>query len=1543
MATASSGIEGGSSASGVIAALLAEAVRRHRRAVGILVHDVPGIEPEPVLQALARLEEEGIAIRVAYLDQEAERFAKGAGIPPSSFSTSVEQAERWRNQRGLSACIVVITRGAEDKISSLAEFVGISSRDLKHLLAARALRDRGPASANDVQGRWWSMLQRDKRVSFSQLLNYYLAIDGCEASEALVRASEGLHHLGLLPDPAFFNEPAEAALRRRLELNRELVERLQTFTDKDRKTAQRNLAAVTSKTERAELSRSLRQLKDLRATGHGLSQLTVRAAQRLIDARRRPVPSVKPTEPSPSPDPKPTRCSLAEVAADALVGAAEDRTALDAIVSDVAEQLNVIDAQQLKPEAVGASLGSGVEVAAQARGDIVNLVAKLIDDGVYGGLILGSDEDADVDAMIRRFHSQDTLLRRWTREEIQQYLTGVSEPDVLALGKLFDAYDQARAAVLPLVRLICADPMTAAVAPSTSGALSQFVDAYRELLAGVDKFHGALAASLGADAQDFLAHILLLETIAFRRESGDLVTLLAPTHPLFLWHFTEYVRVVTAQRDRLSEADRELVADAATRPPYFLTSLYMPAAVADTPQMLVELGRLGPLPMYGRGVQSNTSADGYEVVKTLLRAFIDIHPSARRGLRVAFIGAPDVGALLAMMCDLGEAGAVEGAHVVAVSQGPLAVPPDLRLAAHDEERIARMFRATGASRRFTYETQTVPSGSLELPEDTAYHLVVTFDQSDGQSSQAATATHPIQPLAVSYKLQYRRTFGTLELVPAPGGIFAAYNQMVGHAGGTPQPSYFSIHQSAKLRAAMQAAATQSVWYVVADRHVDRDLELAGLRVFSGREGERDVVAFAAATDAFRRALRDVARQFNTAISDAELDDLLRELSNLLDTGVLALRPDTATGRVNATRIKGLLGTLIAVRHFKRDAQPGHERLILSLDSAQARRWLHLSDDPQRADLVGFDFGADRLTITVIEVKTVQDAAAEYSIRDGIASGSAVDQVLSTRKLLAQVFAGDREGELITTPARRELLREHAFRELTKPTYDAAVRRAWADRLERLFAGDVPAQVACELVEVRLGVDSGSLEQRDARAESGGELVHLRVTQLNEAGVDALRQKAAETPPESDENDGGSGATSTPGTPPSDSPTERDTSPAADSPTLLSVEQTAGAQPIRAPANAPASDSDAAVRPRALIGEASGAYGRAREVWFDPQLPSRPLPNPHMMVTGETGSGKTQAVKAVLRDLRKSSVPALVLDFKDDYSQTDYATAEAMNVSDASLGGLPFNPMTPAVDPQTGRVAILNHIHAFSEIVKRIYTLGDQQTYRFREALKELYQGAGISLQPFVPSNTQRFPAFDDLRSTLEQKKENDALLGRLSPIFDLQLFGADDGKSFASVVDGSSVIRLSQLPGDESKNAVAEFFLMALYNHCIRLPHPHVLQRVLVLDEAWRLVKSPFLEPLMREGRAFGLGVFIATQFPQDLPDHVAGSTATKLFFSQTRSEHVRDVQRALVGKTTGADAEHMAAAIRELPPLTCFVQNNQNAAVRTSVLPYFERARDIA
>jgi hypothetical protein len=814
---------------------------------------------------------------------------------------------------------------------------------------------------------------------------------------------------------------------------------------------------------------------------------------------------------------------------------------------------------------------------------------------------------------------------------------------------------------------------------------------------------------------------------------------------------------------------------------------------------------------------------------------------------------------------------------------------------------------------------------------------VAFDQSTGQTNPARAALHPIQPLAIPRRIAYREIHKTVELEPASGGPFEDYDHLVRRLApaGT---SYLAVHQQNKLREALHAVATRVPWTAIADRQVDRDLRIGDLRIMTARDGERDVAGFARSPVPFRRPLRDVVREYNAYISNEDLDDLLEQLSNLLDAGILNLRPD-ASGKTNFNRIKGLLGTLIAARWF-RQAGDDETRLLVSLDGEEARRWLHLSDDPLRADLVGFTWTNDHCTVSVVEVKAVQAKGTEYTIDDGVASGPAIDQMLSTRRLLEQVFSPDRTDELITTPARREILREHLYRELTKGTYTADERKVWADRLQRLLDGSVTTDLRCHLIDVRLGVDSSSLTDKKVAAHEDDNMIPVQITELNERQIEALIPiDPPEPEPEVDDSESEPPADGAPPSPPSDSPDKPSGPPssdASDTAQSQSEETSSTSRPEQERPPTPVISE----RPRALLGTAPGEYGKSRDIWFDPSAPEDRLPNPHLLVTGETGSGKTQATKAILAELRPLKVPALILDFKDDYSEPVYAEAEGLNVYDPSEQSLPFNPLAPAVDPRSGRINPTHHLHQLTDIIKRIYRLGDQQAYRLREAMKSAYESASVPTSASVPDAGQTYPAFDAVQNELLEDKDNQALLGRMSPIFDLGLFSSGaDAADFASIVEKGTVIRLAQLPGDEVKNSVAEFFLMALYNYLIRQPQSHQLARLAVLDEAWRLVESPFLEPLMREGRAFGLGVVVASQFPTDLPTAVAGSTATKLYFSQTNVEQIRDIQRTILGKTSGADADHLASIVRGLPPLTCVLYSKQFPRfVRVTINPYFER-----
>lgn len=1494
----------------LVAELLAAEIRGLRGAVGVLIQDVPHVSAPSLLASLKAVADEGIDLRIAYLAEGGGEAAAAVGLTADVFSNEVQQAERWRNERGLEATIIVVATGDEARLSSLHDFELIGPTRLKARLVRHVLSEQ--PDMNEVQGRWWNLLRNDPRISFTQLLDYYASLPA-DPVAFTSQSSRELLRLGLLPDPAIFDDPKETTIRRRLELNRDLVSRLQTLTDKDRGLIATNITSEQAPERRSALTKTFRMLQRLRRGELDDAQLTVSDAQALLGIRRVAPPPPEPGA-EPAPPPPASTQTMTDLAATALIEP-DANADLEQVVGVAVDKLNSLDEPRSRPQRVDVELPAGT-FQGHARPDVVNLMARVVGDGLYGAWI--RSEGTDVEDMIRRFQGDEEVVERWTKSDVEDYLANFDHDEVQAIGALFEEYDGRRNDVLPLARMLCAEPLAAAAASSIRVKLLGYIGAYKALVEKLSSSYSTLFAEYGPDVDGLLAKFLTLDVVVFGASPPTTFAVVTPLHPLYLWHYAEYCRVVADQRDRLSDRDRKLVVDAARNLPSFLTGLCLPPVTSDATLTLPRIGTLGKLPYFGTSAERNAGDDGVDAVSDLVRAFLEAHPPSRFGLRLTLVDPPDAGVYLSLVADLAEREEASGAHVTVLRHPTDKVSTELRLTADEEDRVARVFRSTTPGRPFSFDVRPLKAESLALPAGHVAHMLIAFDQTPGRQNRAATVEHPIQPLAMPQRLQYRAPAKTVELVPAPGGVFAAYFDVAQYLAKSPPASYFSIHQDKALRQEFSELAKSVEWLVVADRHVDRDLNAGELRVFTGREGDREIAAFASTSDPFRRSLREVARQYNTAITDSELDGLLQELTDLLDIGVLAMRPGV-DGRVNHPHIKGLLGMLIAARWYRKSCPEPRWRILVSLDDPTARRWLHLREDAQRADLLGIEHGEDFCALTIFEVKAMQSTSAEFQVVDGVAQGPAVQQLLSTRRLLSEVFGSERSDEVITTPARREILREHFFRELTKQRYSPDERKRWVSVSERLFAGTMPATTLhAHLVEVHLGVDPASLRpERVVQAQDGALMVPITITDLNEQEVDALRSAEPAVPPEEsiDEAPGPDG-----GPPPEPPPEPEPTAPEAVIPTVK---------------DAP----DVAARPRALLGEAPGTYGKPAEVWFDPQRPERPLPNPHVAITGETGSGKTQATKALLHELLPSGLPVLILDFKDDYSQVDYADSEGFRLYDASFGGLPFNPMSPPVDPRSGRVAPINHIHQLSDILKRIYRLGDQQAFHLREAMKETYEVQGVSTKPFVPTEGQVYLPFEAIRDVLE-RESHDALLGRLSPIFDLGLFAAsEETTALVDLLREPAVIRLSQLPGDEVKNAVAEFLLMALYNHLIRQSQPRVLRRLLVLDEAWRLVQSPFLEPLMREGRAFGLGVVIATQYPKDLPDTVAGSTATKLYFSQTQSDQIREIQRALVGKTSGSEAEHISTTVRSMPPLTCLIANAHHSPyTRVEVKPYYER-----
>ncbi len=386
-------------------------------------------------------------------------------------------------------------------------------------------------------------------------------------------------------------------------------------------------------------------------------------------------------------------------------------------------------------------------------------------------------------------------------------------------------------------------------------------------------------------------------------------------------------------------------------------------------------------------------------------------------------------------------------------------------------------------------------------------------------------------------------------------------------------------------------------------------------------------------------------------------------------------------------------------------------------------------------------------------------------------------------------------------------------------------------------------------------------------------------------------------------------------------------------TASNARQPAGAQPI------PRQQLSARFTQPAVV---LGNHEDGGEVFWAPFETENRLLNFGVLVTGDSGSGKTQTLNVLIDGVARMGLPVCIFDFKNDYSAPDFAQDIGLRVHDVRRYGIPFNPLVPSAS-WNGQAQPVEHIFTLAGVLKRVFNLGDRQAAVLREAMKEAFERRGIDPQKWVDAGTIRAPSFDDVVAILEERKaaknaQATGILDRLAPLFELGLFPKSGELSvpFEAMLDERLVLSLFALPADDIKAALAELIIIRLHGVLVSRPQPRKLTRLLVLDEAWRVAKSAHLENLARESRAFGAGIAIGTQYPGDLPANLSGALDTKIYLKNQHPDHRKAVVKALCGTNSSAELE---VTLERLTQFEGLIQNQQYLSfARFRLVPYFAR-----
>jgi len=298
------------------------------------------------------------------------------------------------------------------------------------------------------------------------------------------------------------------------------------------------------------------------------------------------------------------------------------------------------------------------------------------------------------------------------------------------------------------------------------------------------------------------------------------------------------------------------------------------------------------------------------------------------------------------------------------------------------------------------------------------------------------------------------------------------------------------------------------------------------------------------------------------------------------------------------------------------------------------------------------------------------------------------------------------------------------------------------------------------------------------------------------------------------------------------------------------------------------------------------------VFWDPD-PQTGAANPHVLILGESGFGKTYAISCILAELGQYGVPTIVFDYGQGFSSRstpkeflEHARPTEVQVS---REGVAINPLQLFASDIHGPVNVAQRV---ADTFVRVYPrVGIQQHAILRQAALDVLLEAGISPEK-TDTWSRPVPDFGLLHEQLNEYAETPShpqrrgaslVASHISTMFVFNTFRSNGvAIHWEELLQPMGRVFVIQLKGLEYslERAVTEFLLWNLIGYA-ESAGPGPMRCFVVLDEAHKLsfdTGSP-AEKLLREGRKFGLGLILASQQPEDFSTVAFANTATKLVF----------------------------------------------------------------
>jgi len=245
---------------------------------------------------------------------------------------------------------------------------------------------------------------------------------------------------------------------------------------------------------------------------------------------------------------------------------------------------------------------------------------------------------------------------------------------------------------------------------------------------------------------------------------------------------------------------------------------------------------------------------------------------------------------------------------------------------------------------------------------------------------------------------------------------------------------------------------------------------------------------------------------------------------------------------------------------------------------------------------------------------------------------------------------------------------------------------------------------------------------------------------------------------------------------------------------------------------------------------------------------------HLAVIGPTGRGKSTLLSSIIEQVvAETPIKIFVIDFKGDLE--DYTVPGILNTVIPEKAPLHF------LKPPLG----ISHIDWRSVVLDTVSYVTNLPLDKISNALSSL----------------EEFSSFEH------------ALKSSSASLLLIHFLEFIDNKSdytmLESVLNGNVIVSLRG-KGIVFQNTYASLFIGLLRQVLLRGSRDQ--GALIIIDDAWRILRLRAIAEMVREGRSKRVGVIISTQSPEDVPSEVLENIGNFVIFGSRNEEYIEKVKR---------------------------------------------------